>query len=1075
MKKLLLSLVALLGLGVTASAAPVEITDLSATTTEQDGYTITADQGTNKQNAPALNSGDLRLYANNTITVSGPKMSGIVFTIASSNSKRYTTVTASTGTVAEQAKGDTQISWEGDATEVTFTVGEIATLGTESTKAGQIHISAITIYPDGETPVVPDPVPDDPVDNKMTSIKALVDATEGFKNKQKTDELELDFAMTVTYFNGKNLYVTDGTDNLLIYGEFSVEGLENGKVIPAGLKGKMTLYNGLPELTDVVADSFGTLTDGTPVEPVETTVADVTGKGFSTYVKLEGVTVSDVDNKGNFKISQGEATVAGYNTFKIASIPEGQDMTIVGIITYYDKYQVAPITITAAGGKEVVAAPTFNPAAGEVEAGTAVTIATTTEGAYIYYTLDGSAPTSASTLYEAPVEVTEAVTIKAIALKEGCDDSEVAEAAYTIKIPADATFNFTKPETLNPEYPADSTGEGLSADGNNMQAIVTDVKFTDGDVTVVNTKGTSTDAKIYYQAAGAIQLRVYNGGSTTITTNEPTIHLSKVVFHYNNGSTSYSKVTAPEEGTWETGTWTVGESATRTVTFAYTGTQQINSIEVYTVTGDPIDSDPEPVQPEATKVASVKALLDANAEVASGDTTEGEFELDFPVTVIYSEGQYNYVTDGTNNLLIYSNLGKTGLENGKVLPAGITGKYKNQNGLPELLSIVAASVGDPTDGTPVEPVATTVEDANAEGISAYVVIEGVTVSNVNGKNFTITDEADNTIAGYNSHGISIAEGENLTVTGFVSIYGTTYQIAPVSITNAQGKETVAAPTFNPESGEVLVGTRVNIYTTTEGASIHYTVDGTEPTAASTLYETAIEITEAVTIKAIAVKEGCDDSEVSEAAYTLKAPADATFNFASPTSLSPAYPAEKEDSSLNADGTSGFYANVSDVKFTNGEDGDITVTNTKGTSTDARLYYQNSGKVQLRVYNGGSTTIASVNDKLVITKVVFTYNNGNTSYNKVVAPAVGTWDKETGTWTAAEESAGVASVKFEYTGTQQINAIEVFTAEASGIDAVAADSDADVEFFNLQGVRVDNPTPGLYIRRQGTEVTKVIVR
>lgn len=46
----------------------------------------------------------------------------------------------------------------------------------------------------------------------------------------------------------------------------------------------------------------------------------------------------------------------------------------------------------------------------------------------------------------------------------------------------------------------------------------------------------------------------------------------------------------------------------------------------------------------------------------------------------------------------------------------------------------------------------------------------------------------------------------------------------------------------------------------------------------------------------------------------------------------------------------------------------------------------------------------------------------------------------------------------------------------GIDAIDADnSDAPVEYFNLQGVRVDEPQNGLYIRRQGSTVTKVIVK
>lgn len=47
---------------------------------------------------------------------------------------------------------------------------------------------------------------------------------------------------------------------------------------------------------------------------------------------------------------------------------------------------------------------------------------------------------------------------------------------------------------------------------------------------------------------------------------------------------------------------------------------------------------------------------------------------------------------------------------------------------------------------------------------------------------------------------------------------------------------------------------------------------------------------------------------------------------------------------------------------------------------------------------------------------------------------------------------------------------------TGIDDIeAVDADAPVEYYNLQGVRVADPTPGLYIRRQGNNVSKVIIR
>lgn len=48
-------------------------------------------------------------------------------------------------------------------------------------------------------------------------------------------------------------------------------------------------------------------------------------------------------------------------------------------------------------------------------------------------------------------------------------------------------------------------------------------------------------------------------------------------------------------------------------------------------------------------------------------------------------------------------------------------------------------------------------------------------------------------------------------------------------------------------------------------------------------------------------------------------------------------------------------------------------------------------------------------------------------------------------------------------------------QQSGIGSIEADNAAEVEYFNLQGVRVEDPTNGLYIRRQGNKVSKVIVK
>lgn len=82
---------------------------------------------------------------------------------------------------------------------------------------------------------------------------------------------------------------------------------------------------------------------------------------------------------------------------------------------------------------ETVATPTFSPAAwGEGES-QVVELACETAGASIYYTTDGSTPTSSSTAYDSNNKITlsETTTIKAIAVKEGMTNSEVASKTYT--------------------------------------------------------------------------------------------------------------------------------------------------------------------------------------------------------------------------------------------------------------------------------------------------------------------------------------------------------------------------------------------------------------------------------------------------------------------------------------------------------------------------------------------------------------------------------------------------------------------------------------------------------------------
>ena len=80
---------------------------------------------------------------------------------------------------------------------------------------------------------------------------------------------------------------------------------------------------------------------------------------------------------------------------------------------------------------------------------------------------------------------------------------------------------------------------------------------------------------------------------------------------------------------------------------------------------------------------------------------------------------------------------------------------------------------------------------------------------------------------------------------------------------------VAAPKFSLAAGRYIEPQTVSIRCSTEGASIYYTLDGTKPSASSTLYSEPITITETTTLKAVAVLED-EESEVAMAVYKIGA-------------------------------------------------------------------------------------------------------------------------------------------------------------------------------------------------------------
>jgi len=108
-------------------------------------------------------------------------------------------------------------------------------------------------------------------------------------------------------------------------------------------------------------------------------------------------------------------------------------------------------------GTGMVATPTFSVAAGTYTATQNVSLADTTAGATIYYTLDGTTPTSSSILYTGPISVSSSETINAIAVDSGDSSSTVASASYLINLPGGAAT-----PTFSPAGGAYASAQGVT-------------------------------------------------------------------------------------------------------------------------------------------------------------------------------------------------------------------------------------------------------------------------------------------------------------------------------------------------------------------------------------------------------------------------------------------------------------------------------------------------------------------------------------------------------------------------------------------------------------------------------------
>lgn len=261
--------------------------------------------------------------------------------------------------------------------------------------------------------------------------------------------------VTFVFENGANFYIQDATGGLLVYDNQNnnviTRTYTEGDVISGGVCGTYTLYNGLVEMVPTHDLAAATSNTGT-VSPVIATVSNIINsydQFESRLVKLEDVTFTEggtftTSSATNMTIGQDNETMQVRNVFKTLDMTIDADATadVTGFVLRYinnnnvTNYQIAPRDnndiVLSTVEMDTVATPviTINPLTNNM---VSVEITCATDGATIYYTLDGTEPgTTTSTLVygNAFVHPDEEFTIMAMGYKIDMMSSPVVTYHY---------------------------------------------------------------------------------------------------------------------------------------------------------------------------------------------------------------------------------------------------------------------------------------------------------------------------------------------------------------------------------------------------------------------------------------------------------------------------------------------------------------------------------------------------------------------------------------------------------------------------------------------------------------------
>jgi hypothetical protein len=587
------------------------------------------------------------------------------------------------------------------------------------------------------------------------------------------------------------------------------------------------------------------------------------------------------------------------------------------------------------GGTPTAAAPTITPNGGSFTNSVQVTLQSATSGATIYYTTNGSTPTTSSTQYSSPFTLSATATIRAMAVASGYSNSSVSSATFTKSTPTAAT------PTITPN--------GGS--------------FTSSQQVTLQTS--TPGAVIYYTTNGSTPTTGSTQYSSPFTLSATaTVRAMAVASGYSNSSVSSATFTkstptaatptiTPNGGSFTNSVQVTLQSATAGATIYYTtnGSTPTTSSTQY--------SSAFTLSASATVRAMAVASGYSNSAVASATFTKSTTAAAIPPTITPNGGTFTgpvqvSLQTGTPGAAIYYTLNgaspttaSTRYTGPFTLSASATVRamaaasgLANSSAAGANFIIAVIGQDDPPSETPETPAGSpgtvpgTIEaedyDTGGEGVAYHDTTAGnsggkyrtddvdiwmyggaapkyYTGANNTGEwlAYTVNVEAggmyslDLRVATPNDGRLMHVEIDGIDITGQISIPNTgswsSWETVMTTVQLTAGEhllqvvfdyggvnfdwmdidpigdgQAAAMPTASPDGGTFTGSVDVVLESATPGAAIYYTLDGTTPTAVSTLYTAPVTLTASTTMKAIAVADGLYDSAVASFEFTESA-------------------------------------------------------------------------------------------------------------------------------------------------------------------------------------------------------------